>query len=212
MTIKKNFEWGTEIPECPPCQMVASDYDMARHLDIKGSSLFVLEGGSLFDALGSPRAPTIGGSARILPIDVIAVVATYLNSQSSFTSVNDVLIRNSWRRGGWLRGPVLVVTNTGMRRGRQIASRAHPNDGHLDVLSVATMNARQRLFGWSKAKLGNHLPHPKILVSRSTHLDLAVSAEQVVVIDGRRLDQVRRITLTIVPDACHVLIASGSIL
>lgn len=131
-------------------------------------------------------------------------------TQIELTAVNDIAIRSTWLRGGWLRGPVLVVTNTGIRRGRQIASRAHPNDGHLDVVSVASMNIRQRVIGWSKAKLGNHVPHPKIMISRTTHLDLAVSSKQLLVIDGRRYNHVSRVTLTMAPDSAHVLIASGT--
>ena len=210
MTIKKNTEWGQEVTQCPPHQRVGSDHEMGTHLNNQTANVFVLTGGSLFETLGRPNTPVVGGLAHCLPCDAISVSIVARGTQIELTAINDVAIRNSWLRGGWLRGPVLVVTNTGMRGGRQIATRAHPNDGHLDVVSVATMNMRQRIIGWSKAKSGNHVPHPKILISRTTHLDLAVSAKQLIVIDGRRHNHVSRVTLTIAPDAAHVLIASGT--
>jgi len=210
MTIKKNTEWGQEVAQCPPHQCVGSDHEMGTHLNNRSGNFFALTGGSLFETLGRPNAPVIGGVAHCLPCDTISVSIVARGTQIKVTAVNDVAIRNSWLRGGWLRGPVLVVTNTGMRRGRQIATRAHPNDGHLDVVSVATMNMRQRIIGWSKAKSGNHVPHAKILISRTTHLDLAVSAKQLIVIDGRRHNHVSRVTLTIAPDTAHVLIASAT--
>ena len=210
MTIKKNTEWGQEVAQCPPHQCVGSDHEMGTHLNNRTANVFVLAGGSLFETLGRPSAPIVGGVAHCLPCDAITVSIVAKGTQIELTAVNDVAIRNSWSHGGWLRGPVLVVTNTGMRRGRQIATRAHPNDGHLDVVSVATMNIRQRVIGWSKAKLGNHVPHPKIVISRTTHLDLTVSPKQLLVIDGRRHNHVSRVTLTIASDAAHVLIASGT--
>jgi len=210
MTIKKNTEWGQEVAQCPPHQCVGSDHEMGTHLNNRSGNFFALTGGSLFETLGRPNAPVVGGVAHCLPCDTISVSIVARGIQIKLTAVNDVSIRNSWLRGGWLRGPVLVVTNTGMRRGRQIATRAHPNDGHLDVVSVSTMNMRQRIIGWSKAKSGNHVPHPKILISRTTHLDLAVSAKQLIVIDGRRHNHVSRVTLTIAPDTAHVLIASAT--
>jgi len=210
MTIKKNTEWGQEVAQCPPHQCVGSDHEMGTHLNNQSGNFFALTGGSLFETLGRPSAPVVGGVAHCLPCDAISVSIVARGTQIELTAVNDVAIRNSWSHGGWLRGPVLVVTNTGMRRGRQIATRAHPNDGHLDVVSVSTMNMRQRIIGWSKAKSGNHVPHPKILISKTTHLDLAVSAKQLIVIDGRRHNHVSRVTLTIAPDTAHVLIASAT--
>ena len=183
---------------------------MGTHLNKRTANVFFLAGGSLFETLGRPSAPVVGGVAHCLPCDAISVSIVARGTQIELTAVNDVAIRNSWSHGGWLRGPVLVVTNTGIRRGRQIATRAHPNDGHLDVVSVATMNIRQRVIGWSKAKTGNHVPHPKIAISRTTHLDLTVSPKQLLVIDGRRHKHVSRVTLTIASDAAHVLIASGT--
>ncbi len=209
MTIKKNHEWGVEIDLCPPFIKVRSDHEIGLHLDSKTCDCFVLDGGSLFESLGNPQAPPAIGPARSLPFDVITVVVTQKNFEHTVTAVNDIFIRNKWRHGGWLKGPLFVVTNTGIRQGRQIATRAHPNDGHLDVISIATMNVRQRLLGWSKAKLGNHIPHPKVQVSRATHLVVPVDATQTVVIDKCRYDHVTRISLTIVPDAAHVLIATG---
>ena len=210
MTIKKNTEWGQEVAQCPPYQCVRSDHEMSTHLNNHTANVFVLTGGSLFETLGRPTTPVVGGLAHCLPCDAVSVSIVARGTQIELTAVNDVVIRNSWLHGGWLRGPVLVVTNTGMRRGRQIASRAHPHDGHLDVVSVASMNMRQRVIGWSKAKLGSHVPHPKIVISRTTHVDLTVSPKQLLVIDGRRHNHVSRVTLTIAPDAAHVLIASGT--
>lgn len=210
MTIKKNTEWGQEVAQCPPYQCVRSDYEMGTHLSNQTANVFVLKGGSLFETLGRPSAPAVGGFAHCLPCDTITVSLVARGTQIELTAVSDIAIRSTWLRGGWLRGPVLVVTNTGIRRGRQIASRAHPNDGHLDVVSVASMNIRQRVIGWSKSKTGNHVPHPKIAISRTTHLDLTVSPKQLLVIDGRRHNHVSRVTLTIASDSAHVLIASGT--
>ena len=44
-----------------------------------------------------------------------------------------------------------------------VAPRAHPNDGKLDVISVGRgMTFRQRLQARTRLELGTHVPHPAI--------------------------------------------------
>jgi hypothetical protein len=78
----------------------------------------------------------------------------------------------------------LILSNSGIVRGRDVLPRAHPNDGYVDVLTIdEAITTRQRLFAWRRAKTGSHLPHPQLRASRSTEFEWTGQASRMVADD-----------------------------
>ena len=94
-----------------------------------------------------------------LPIDVLRVIA----DGRQFVAVAHVVAR----RGGlfgWWRGPIAAVMNVDHIGKWDVAPRAHPNDGGLDIVDV---DADARRYGRAGrrgggCRRGTHLPHPSI--------------------------------------------------
>ena len=86
-----------------------------------------------------------------------------------------------------------------------VAPRAHPGDGRLDVLEADLgwgdrWKARQRLPG------GTHVPHPGIAQRRVTAGEWSFERPIDVYIDGRRHRRVRRLAVEIEPEALGVVV------
>jgi diacylglycerol kinase family enzyme len=88
-----------------------------------------------------------------------------------------------------------------------VAPRAHPGDGLVDVVQVdAAMTARERWQAWRRLPLGTHLPHERISVRRVAEIELAVADRVGVAIDGCPVGTGRDIRVTIEPDALTVYV------
>ena len=78
----------------------------------------------------------------------------------------------------------LIISNSGIVRGRDVLPRAHPNDGYVDVLNIdEAITTRQRLSAWNRAKTGSHLPHPQLRAIRSTEFEWSGRASRMVADD-----------------------------
>jgi hypothetical protein len=119
-----------------------------------------------FSTLLGRRPRTASGYVRI-PIDVLDVEYETRSEAKSRVVIDSLVIGS-----GYLQGSLTVVTNTGYWLGRRIAPRAHPNDGRLDVLTVApNMSRRHRLMALRRARWGLHVPHPSLSVVQSDGYD-----------------------------------------
>jgi len=86
-----------------------------------------------------------------------------------------------------------------------VAPRAHPNDGRLDVVAVAaTMSMRARRQARRRLRTGSHLPHPEITVTRTTTASCRPERGAVVIIDGGPARRATLVTVTVAPDAALV--------
>ena len=82
-----------------------------------------------------------------------------------------------------------------------VAPRAHPNDGRLDVVEVDTsMTLRNRLQARRRLPHGTHVPHPSIAVRTTTEASWTFARPTPVVIDGVPAGRVRRLTVRAQPD------------
>ena len=78
----------------------------------------------------------------------------------------------------------LIISNSGIVRGRDVLPRAHPNDGFVDVLEIdEAMTTRQRFSAWRRSKTGSHLPHPQLRASRSPEFEWSGRASRMVADD-----------------------------
>lgn len=194
MPIRRGEPWGHERERPRDAVVVTNDAELASLAECDGRhGAVIVAGGDLWRSLGAPadRDPV-----QLLPIDLLEVVV----DGDRHLAAAHVLARTSW----W-RGPILAVLNVGSMGDWEVAPRAHPNDGRMDVVQVdESMSIRQRWVARSRLPLGTHLPHPAISVRSlregSWHFDRAVR----VWLDGRPIGSARSIEVRVLPDALTI--------
>jgi diacylglycerol kinase family enzyme len=141
---------------------------------------------------------------RALPVDVLRVeIVTADNTRQVCWALSSVQI-GSWRK----RGRYVCVSNTGHLGKLQLAPRAHPNDGEMDVVTISSdIDWKQRFIAHRRAQLGTHLPHPDISVERGTTASWTrTGSREHLRIDGNVVASWNEVTVSIVPDALTVLV------
>ena len=105
-------------------------------------------------------------------------------------------------RRGWWRGRIVAAMNAEFLGRWDVAPRAHPGDGVLDVLEVDDrMGVGDRWRARSRLGTGSHLPHPAIAVSRRSAVQVDLDRPTPVWLDGERVDEARRLSVRVEPDA-----------
>lgn len=199
MAIRPGEEWGTSFDGVETAPLCVTDLEVGAVISAGGEPL--VRGGDLHRAVGAPQQ---GEATRRLPIDLM-IVRDLATGTEVGRAVSTVIIR---RRSllGWLRGPVTVIGNVEFVRGRQVLPRAHPNDGLLDRIDVdGGMSARQRIYALSRSRVGNHLPHPGLSVSRGERFTLRVESGCHALLDGRAVELRDQVVVEVAPDGGHIL-------
>lgn len=189
MTIRKGAPWGVEVDRPADLLVVESDAALAAAAQSGGHPLG-LGGGDLHRSLGAPAPrPTM----QRVDIDVIRLSA----DGAEMTAVAHVVARRSW----W-RGRVVAVMNVDQIGVWNVAPRAHPNDGLLDVVEVdPSMNLRQRWQARGRLRLGTHVPHPSIGQRRVTAASWQFDRPVSLWVDGERRGTVTELSVRVEPDA-----------
>ncbi|MFS8584718.1 MAG: hypothetical protein FWJ72_06500, partial [Acidimicrobiia bacterium] len=83
-----------------------------------------------------------------------------------------------------------------------VAPRAHPGDGVLDVADVSpSMPLLDRWRARGRLPSGAHVPHPDIAVSRRRALQIDLGRPTPVWLDGERVGEARHLAVRVEPDA-----------
>jgi hypothetical protein len=195
VTIRRGEPWGTPVVRPPDLRVVISDAEVAAAARDDPNRPVTMSGGDLHRSLGSP---TVRSEMQRLPIDVLEITA----DSEVFTAVAHVVLRRSW----W-RGRIVAAMNVDHVGGWNVAPRAHPNDGRVDLIDVdATMTLRERWQARVRLATGTHLPHPKITVRTATTAAWTFDRPHGVWIDGVRLTDARSVSVVVRPDAFAVLV------
>jgi diacylglycerol kinase family enzyme len=105
-------------------------------------------------------------------------------------------------RRSWWRGPILAAMNAEFLGTWDVAPRAHPNDGVLDVIEVAAdMSLADRVKARRRLPTGSHVPHPAIRQSRRPALQAIFDRPTAVWLDGERMGTASALSVRIEPDA-----------
>ena len=201
MPIQPNEEWGSVVGAGVDNVTVRALSDRAVADAVARGVEPLVRGGDLHQAIGAPASDI---ATRRLPIDLIEVRSLHDWSVLA-TGVAHVVIRRS-RAIGWLRGPVTVIANAEFIRGRQALPRAHPNDGMLDRLDIAAaMTLRQRVTASRRARLGDHLPHPALRVTRGSSFNFEDVGQAHIEVDGRRVMVDHAFLVSVCVDGATVL-------
>ena len=197
MTIRRGQPWGETVPPPDDLVTVTSDADLARLVEAGERRPIRIVGGDLLASLGGAAAD---GQVRELPLDIIEGRA----DGEEFIAVAHVVARSPGRTGWW-RGPIVAVANVDHLGRWDLAPRAHPNDGLLDVVEVDTaMSVRARWQAWRRLPTGTHVPHPSIRTTRTTAASWDLDHPTALWVDGVERGRVRSLAVTVRPD--HVIV------
>ena len=106
-------------------------------------------------------------------------------------------------RRSWWRGRVLVVANAAFMGSANVAPRAHPGDGRLDVLDT-DLRLGARIRAKSRLAAGAHVPHPDIAQRRVAAAQFDLDPALDVYGDGLRLGRAAAVSVRVEPAALEV--------
>lgn len=201
MTVRKGEAWGVLAAVPADAVVVHTDrearaiVERALHAGDQPPPLG-LGGGDLCRTLGGGGSS--GGPERVrgatttqFPLDL--GVAEIDGERHWF--VAHLVARRSW----W-RGRVVAVMNAEWLGQWDVAPRAHPNDGLLDVVD-ADLHLGDRVEARRRLPAGTHVPHPDVAMSRRSHVELRFERPVNIWLDGERVGRTRAVDVSVVADA-----------
>lgn len=200
MTIRKGEVWG-EAGGLPDGGVVVGSDAEARR--IATAARRAGDAPPALGLLGGDLCRTLGGrgdegrirsdEAARLPVDLGSVLVD---------GVQHWFVAHLVARRSWWRGRIVAAMNAEFVGTWDVAPRAHPNDGLLDVVDVApAMSLTDRVKARSRLATGAHLPHPEIATSRRAAVQLAFDRPTPVWLDGVRIGEARNLSVRLEPDA-----------
>ncbi len=186
MTISRLSPYGTSVVRPQHLGVLRSDREIANDF-LKGDqrAFNTVIQGSIAKALGITSNVSESNARALVThvlIDLLQVEFGTTDTQDQPTSI--VVAGSIVLQHRTLLKTHLIISNSGIVRGRDVLPRAHPNDGYVDVLEIdEAITTRQRLSAWRRAKTGSHLPHPQLRASRSTEFEWSGRASRMVADD-----------------------------
>jgi hypothetical protein len=200
VTIRKGEAWG-ELGGLPADGVVVRSDAEARAAVTAARRAgrpvptFGLLGGDLCRTLGGrgDEARLRSGEATRVPADLGSVLVD---------GVQHWFVAHLVARRSWWRGRIVAAMNAEFLGGWDVAPRAHPGDGLLDVVDVAAaMPLGDRVRAHRRLPSGGHVPHPAIAVSRRPAVQLDFDRTTPVWLDGERVGDARRLSIRVERDA-----------
>lgn len=195
MTIRRGEPWGSEVGRPADLLVVGSDADVAAAFSDAPARPVGVSGGDLHRSLGAPIARA---DAQRLPLDVLRVSAD---------GVDHVAVAHVVARRSWWRGRIVGAFNVDHLGPWNVAPRAHPNDGRMDVIEVdGAMPLRQRWQARARLPAGTHVPHPMISTRTASETSWSFDRPHGLWLDGRRVGDVSSLRVAVEPDAFAVIV------
>lgn len=205
MTIRKGEEWGTRIIAPDDITQVGGDGAIA----IFGSDdvMSILKG-DLFEALGCPQVVQPGQTCTLLDIDALQCVITFSDGVIFTTLAASCVEIGTFAPRIGRRSRYVCVSNAGIVKGRNLAPRAHPNDGVLDILEISQdISFRNRMQAFKRSSTGTHIPHPSISTHRHSECEyLNINGQEVLRVDGLKMNSWQSIRITVLPDYWKIVV------
>lgn len=124
---------------------------------------------------------------------------------ATLDGVAHVFVAHLVARRSWWRGRVVAVMNAQFLGPWDIAPRAHPGDGRLDVLD-ADLTLGDRWKARSRLPAGTHVPHPAIQQTRTSAWMASFAQPTPIRLDGELVGGCRELTVTVEPDSLDVVV------
>lgn len=202
MTVERGRDWGDVGPAPGDLVVVRSDAEAravleeARRASAPLPPLGLL-GGDLCRTLGG-RAPEarLREAPSLLTVDLgVALLDGRLH-----LFVAHLVLRRSW----WW-GRVVALMNAEHLGRWDVAPRAHPGDGRLDVLD-GDLTLGDRVKARRRLPAGTHVPHPGITQRRVAAWTAELDRPTPCWLDGERVGEARTVAVRLEPDAVRVAV------
>lgn len=203
MSVRRGEDWG-EPGEVPPdAVFAASDLEAAAVVtDARRANREIppicLLGGDLARTVGAggDSGRLQAGEGTRLAVDLGAVL---IDGRLRW------FVAHLVARRAWLRGRIVVVANAAFLGRWNVAPRAHPGDGRLDLLD-ADPSLGDRWKARRRLPAGTHLPHPDITSRRVDAAQFDFERPTPVYLDGAGVGAARSLSVRVEPDALEVWI------
>lgn len=198
MTLRPGQEWGSEGSLPDGAVVVDSDTEARAALETARRERrpyppLGLRGGDL--------CRTLGGRGSLTTVVTCDLGEALVDGRVRLF-VAHVVVRG---RSLW-RGSAVGVLNAQYVGAWDVAPRAHPGDGKLDVVEVdAAMRMADRWKAWRRLPSGTHVPHPAITTRQANAVQLDVEGRRVVM-DGKVLAPAVALSIRVEPAALTVVV------
>lgn len=205
MTIRKGEEWGTRI--VAPEQLILLPDD-AHLVQMDSTATGVLTGGDIHYTLGSPPPVLSGADCTQLKVDAMQVLITLANGKVRTELAASCIEIGQFTPRIGRSSRYVCISNAGIVKGRNLAPRAHPNDGVLDVLEISQdISFRNRLQAYKRASTGTHIPHPDIRTNRHSECEyFNHGGNEVLRLDHAKIPSWQSIHITVLPDYWKIVV------
>ena len=186
MTIGRLSPYGTSVVRPQHLGVLRSDREIANDY-LKGDqrAFNTVIQGSIAQALGITSNVSESNDHALVTHVLLDLLQVEFGTTDTHDKPTSIVVAGSIvLQHRTLLKTHLIISNSGIVRGRDVLPRAHPNDGYVDVLEVdEAITTRQRLSAWRRATTGSHLPHPQLRASRSTEFEWSGRASRMVADD-----------------------------
>lgn len=196
MTVEKGRDWGGEGTLPDDGVVVGSDAEARQVVTEARRANEPIPPLGLTDG---DLCRTLGGRGALTTRATVDLCSVLVDGRLQFFVAHLVV------RKGWLRGPLFGAFNAEWLGEWDVAPRAHPGDGLLELVDV-TMSAGDRWKARRRLPSGTHVPHPGIRISRADAAQRDVPTGQSVWLDGERLGRARTISIRLEPDALRIVV------
>jgi hypothetical protein len=196
VTVEKGRDWGTSGPLPDDGVVVGSDAE-ARHVVTEARR--ANEPIPPLGLVGGDLCRTLGGRGALTTRATVDLGSVLVDGRLQFFVAHLVV------RRGWLRGPLFGAFNAEWLGDWDVAPRAHPGDGLLELVEV-TMSPGDRWKARRRLPTGTHVPHPGIRITRDDAVQRDVPKGHSVWLDGERLGPAKTVSVRLEPDAVRIVV------
>ena len=204
MGVVRGQDWGEVGPVPDDALVAASDAALSDLLQVgpwldgrwAPGSVVVLTGGDLCRTLGGGGRARPGIESTLLDVDV----GEALLDGRLHRFVAHLVARPSRHPGRWW-----MAANAAYRGRWNVAPRAHPGDGLLDVID-ASLALGDVPAAWRRLGRGVHVPHPAIRQERTRSIQQTFERPAPAFVDGRSVGRVRDLSVRLRPSALRVAV------
>ena len=201
MNVERGRDWGRPGSVPNDAVVVESDAEVsdlvtAARRGGRDLPVIVLARGDLCRTLGGRGLALPGGSGTRLTVDLGAAL---LDGKIHWFCAH-LVARSEFHPGRWW-----VAANAAHRGRWNLAPRAHPGDGLLDILDV-NLSGLSWAAAWRRLPSGGHVPHPEIRYTRTSAIQHSFDRLTPVRLDGQSIGRFRDISVRVEAEALQVVV------
>jgi len=203
VTIEKGRPWGEPGPLPDTGVTVRSDAEARAAVE---AALRVGEPLPALGLLGGDLCRTVGGTgdeSRLFSEEAVRLPLDL--GEALLDGRLYRFVAHLVARGPWWRGRAWLAMNAQWIGSWNVAPKAHPNDGLLDVID-ARVPLGQVLAVRARLPYGTHLPHPAIKLERVRAAQARFERRATVYLDGERVGAFRDVSVRLEPDALTLVV------